>query len=72
MNSLRFRIALSADAFLQYYRGSASVVIVQGEDGRRIQLPAASLRPYLLRDGINGHFELLLDDNNKLLQIRRL
>jgi hypothetical protein len=72
MNSVRFRIALSADAFLQYYRGSARAVIVQGEDGRRIQLPASSLRPFLLRDGINGRFELTLGENNKLMEIRRL
>jgi hypothetical protein len=63
---------LSADAFLSYYRGSARSVIVRAEDGRRIQLPAASLRPFFLSDGINGEFELTLDDTNKLLEIRRL
>ena len=72
MNRLRFRIALSADAFLHYYRGSVSAVIVQGEDGRRIQLPAASLRPFLLSDGVNGLFELTLDEANRLVAIRRV
>jgi len=71
-SSIKFRIALSTDAFLHYYRGSARSVIVRAEDGRRIQLPAANLRPFLLSDGINGEFELTLDDNNKLLDIRRL
>ena len=71
-NSIKFRIALSTDAFLRYYRGSARSVIVRAEDGRRIQLPAANLRPFLLSDGINGEFELSLDENNKLLNIRRL
>lgn len=63
---------MSADAFLSYYKGRASSVIVLAEDGRRIQLPAASLRPFLLSDGINGEFELSLDATNKLLDIRRL
>ncbi|HXK56134.1 MAG: DUF2835 domain-containing protein [Gammaproteobacteria bacterium] len=71
-SSIKFRVALSADAFLRYYRGSARAVIVRAEDGRRIQLPAANLRPFLLSDGIYGEFELTLDDNNKLLDIRRL
>ena len=70
--SVRFRIALTADAFLRYYQGSANAVIVRAEDGRRIQLPAANLRPFLLRDGINGEFELTLDDDNKLVDIRRV
>ena len=71
-SSIKFSIALSADTFLHYYRGNARSVIVRAEDGRRIQLPAANLRPFLLSDGINGEFELTLDDNNKLLHIRRL
>jgi hypothetical protein len=71
-SSIKFRIALSADAFLRYYQGSARAVIVRAEDGRRIQLPAANLRPFLLRDGINGAFELTLDENNKLINIRKL
>ncbi|MCP4286907.1 MAG: DUF2835 domain-containing protein [Gammaproteobacteria bacterium] len=70
--TIRFHIGLSADAFLRYYRGSARAVIVRAVDGRRIQLPAANLRPFLLTDGINGEFELTLDNNSKLLDIRRL
>ncbi|MCB1763926.1 MAG: DUF2835 domain-containing protein [Gammaproteobacteria bacterium] len=69
---IRFRIALTADAFLRHYQGSARAVIVRAEDGRRIQIPAVNLRPFLLRDGINGEFELTLSEHNKLLDIRRL
>ncbi|MCB1830834.1 MAG: DUF2835 domain-containing protein [Chromatiaceae bacterium] len=71
-SSIKFSIALSADRFLHYYRGNARSVIVRADDGRRIRLPAANLRPFLLSDGINGEFELTLDENNKLLDIRRL
>ena len=70
--SVKFRVALSTDAFLRYYRGQANAVIVRAEDGRRIRLPAANLRPFLLSDGINGEFELILDDENKLIDIRRI
>lgn len=72
ISSIKFHVALPANEFLSYYRGSAHSVMVRAEDGRRIQLPAAKLRPFLLSDGINGEFELTLDENNKLLNIRRL
>jgi len=71
-SNIKFHIALPAEEFLRYYRGNASAVMVRSEDGRRIQLPAASLRPFLLSDGINGEFELTLDKNNRLLNLRRL
>ena len=69
---IRFRIDLAAEAFLRYYQGTARAVIVRAEDGRRVQLPAVKLRPFLLADGIQGWFEITLDDQNKLLSIRRL
>jgi len=69
---IRFRINLAAETFLRYYQGTAKAVIVSAEDGRRVQLPAVKLRPFLLTDGIQGRFEITLDDQNKLLSIRRL
>ncbi|MCP3867477.1 MAG: DUF2835 domain-containing protein [Gammaproteobacteria bacterium] len=69
---IRFRVALPADRYLSYYQGFASNVIVRSEDGRRIQLPAARLRPFLTKEGIFGRFELILSDLNKLVDIRRL
>lgn len=72
MTSFRFRVNLSAEAYLHYYQGSARAVIVMAEDGRRIQLPAGRLRPFLLKDGIHGRFEITLDENNKLTEIQRL
>jgi len=72
MTKFRFRINLSAEAYLHYYQGSARAVIVMAEDGRRIQLPAGRLRPFLLKDGIHGRFEITLDENNKLMEIQKL
>ena len=69
---ISFSISLSAERYLQYYRGHARAVIVRSEDGRRIQLPAASLRPFVTAEGIVGRFELTLDENNKLIDIRRV
>jgi hypothetical protein len=68
----RFQLNISAETYLHYYRGAARAVIVQAEDGRTIQLPANSFRPFVTADGISGRFELTLDANNKLVELRRL
>ena len=72
MQRLRFSISISADQFLRYYAGSADKVIVTADDGRRIQLPANSFRRFVTQEGISGEFELTLDQNNKLVDLRRL
>ncbi len=71
-SKIRFYLDISQDEFLRYYRGSAHSVLVQAEDGRRVRLPAANLRPFLVAEGIRGRFEILLDENNSLQEIRRL
>lgn len=71
-SKIRFSIDISRNEFLRYYRGSAHSVLVQAEDGRKIRLPAVNLRPFLVSDGIKGRFEISLNDNNSLLDIRRL
>jgi len=69
---IRFYLDISQAEFLSYYRGSAQSVLVQAEDGRRIRLPAANLRPFVSVEGIRGRFEISLDENNSLLDICRL
>ena len=69
---VRFHLALSSEAFLHYYRGTAGAVNVQAEDGRRIQLPASSLRPFVTHEGIRGWFEIAFDERNKLIELSRL
>lgn len=72
MQRHRFQLNLSAETFLHYYRGAASAVIVRAEDGRTIQLPAKHFRPFVTANGISGRFELVLDANGKLIELRRL
>ncbi|MCW8891603.1 MAG: DUF2835 domain-containing protein [Sedimenticola sp.] len=72
MKRHRFQINLTSQEYLHYYRGQASAVIVQADDGRTLQLPANSLRPFVTASGISGRFELTLDDRNKLVELRRL
>lgn len=72
MERHRFQIRISAETYLSYYRGHARAVIVQAEDGRTIQLPADVFRQYVTADGISGRFELCLDNNNKLIELKRI
>lgn len=69
---IRFRLDISADDYLAYYRGTARDVVVIAEDGRRVKFPAGALQPFILHDGIHGRFELRFDANHKLLGLQRL
>ncbi len=69
---IRFSLSISPEAFLRHYQGVASVVFVQADDGRRIQIPANSFRPFIGQQGIEGRFELEVDQNNKLVNLKKL
>ncbi len=69
---IRFSLNISPEAFLRYYQGTASVVVVQADDGLRVQIPANSLRSFVSQQGIVGRFELELDQNSKLINLKKL
>jgi len=72
MSRIRFSLNLSADEYLHFYKGYARAVSVVADDGRRIEIPAASFRQFVGQDGVKGRFELRLDGNNKLVDIERI
>ncbi len=63
---------LSADRYLSHYQGRARSVSVVADDGRRIEFPANALRSFVTKHGVQGHFQLLIDDDNRLLRLERL
>jgi len=65
-------IYLPADRLQAVYRGDANRVLVVSRDGRRINLPAHHLRPFITHSGVRGSFELEFDDAGLLLALRRL
>ena len=71
-NQIRFSLDISSEDYLRYYRGSAHSVVVRAEDGRKVRFPASNLRPFVTREGVHGRFELLLDEENRLQELRRL
>jgi len=72
MQESRFHLAISAEQYLEYYRGAARQVVVKAQDGRTLQFPAGILQRFLDQTGIYGEFVIRFDSQNKFVDIRRL
>ena len=71
-HSICFRLAISAEEYLAYYKGQARDAIARTADGRKVQFPAKALQTHITHQGIHGLFELNFDANHKLLGLKRL
>ena len=69
---LRFRLAMPAELYLNYYQGKAQAVMVETLDGRTLQFPAQVLQRFVTHAGIHGLFEIEFDEQNKFVDIRRV
>ena len=72
MNRFEFSINLSAQEYLQYYRGSVNKVVAHCTDGTTIQFPALLLKPFVTSGGVRGRFELSCDENGKGSELKRV
>jgi hypothetical protein len=68
---LYFSLDLSAAEYLRYYQGSAGRVLVRAHDGRRLSIPAATLRRFVSTEGIKGRFRVTLDPSHRLIALER-
>ena len=64
-------LKIEAAAYQKMYRGAAQHVVALDVEGRKIQFPAASLRPFVTREGIEGVFVIQVDEANRLIDIQR-
>ena len=71
-SKISFHLNISQEEYLRNYRGSAHSVLVHAEDGRTVRFPAVNLRQFVNAEGVQGRFEMMLDENNSLMEIRRL
>ncbi len=72
MAKLRFSLNITAEEYLQFYRGTAASVLTVTDSGQQLQFPAAELRPYVSHTGIHGRFEIEFNERNKLQRLTRL
>ena len=65
-------LSITADAYQRLYSGDARNVLAHDQEGRKIQFPASSLRPFVTHEGIRGTFIVRVDEHNKLTGIHRV
>lgn len=72
VQQIRFALNISADRYVNVYKGNARNISVVADDGRRIEFDALKVKPFLTRDGIQGWFELQVTDQHRFVSIRKL
>ena len=72
MPEVRFKLDISSDEILRWYRGKARDVVVRAEDGRTVRFPARHLQRFVADDGVHGLFVMRYSDDGELIAIRRL
>ena len=70
--TFRFSLALTREEYLSYYAGAARWVVAKAFEGETIRFPASFLREFVSEDGVHGMFEMVVDDNDKLISLKRL
>lgn len=72
MNELIVNLKISAEEYQRLYRGEVDSVLAHTADGRRVRFPAAPLRAFVTRQGIQGRFRIRYDGAGRLVDIRRV
>ena len=70
--SIRFSLQISYEQYLRVYQGTAKNISVVADDGRRIAFPAGKVQSFLTRDGITGYFEMVINSENKFIELIKL
>jgi len=71
MHRYEFQLRITADQYLDYYRG-VRLVLAECNNGQKVQFPAALLQRFVTQDGIRGNFVLTCDEQFKNSQLERL
>ena len=72
MNRYEFYLSITAEQYLDYYRGTARSVLVRCTTGQTVQFPASLLQQFVTPEGINGHFALSCDEHHRHSHLERL
>jgi hypothetical protein len=68
----QFSIYLSAAKTESIYQGQVKYIIVETEEGLKLQIPIHNFKPFVNSNGIRGSFRLITDDQNRLKKIEKL
>ena len=72
MREYDFSLSLPAAKIEAIYRGNARYILVESNEGLRLQLPAINFRGFVGADGIRGRFRVRIDDANRIQSLDRL
>jgi uncharacterized protein YqjF (DUF2071 family) len=67
-----FRLDLSSDEYLRFYKSQARHVLVQSNEGLTIRFPAEHLRTFVDHEGVHGIFELESTSDGKFVSLVKL
>lgn len=65
MHRYEFHLHISAEQYLDYYRGAVRHVVARSTSGLTVQFPASLLQRFIAPEGIHGHFVLTTDEHFK-------
>ena len=68
----QFSLYLSAAKTESIYQGQIKYIIVETDQGIKLQLPAHNFKPFVNSNGIRGSFRLVTDDQNQLKKIEKI
>ncbi|WP_420391010.1 DUF2835 domain-containing protein [Marinobacter sp.] len=72
MQQIIVDVNISPDEWIKLYQGSATDVHTTARDGRSVRFPARILSRFYLRNGVQGSFRILFDDQGKFVSVERL
>ena len=72
MSEHYFSLQISQQEYLRYYAGDANSVQVRSIQGLLLQFPASALKKHITHQGINGHFVIKFDGDNKLIALNKI
>jgi len=72
MKRFEFHLDISAERYLDYYRGAVQQALVRSTSGEAVRFPASMLKAFVTPTGIHGDFELTCDDQYRGARLRRL
>lgn len=67
-----FSVNMSYAQCQDLYVPHVKYLVVQSSIGKRIQLPKQNMQKFVTPIGIKGNFALIVDENNKIIEINRL
>ena len=65
----KFNLKLCAEKVQHIYSGQARYILVYTDDGISLQLPASNFQRYVNDQGIQGRFEVEVNDNNRIIRL---